>query len=105
MARSAFPVTLWGHGALICALKNTEYYSSASAFAPISHPNQCAWGHKAFSRYLGEDEATWASYDSCEMLKTTQSDLPILVDQGSEDCFLKEQLKFNELEVALAGAK
>ena len=28
---------------------------AVSAFAPISNPMDCPWGHKALSRYLGED--------------------------------------------------
>jgi len=34
-------------------------YKSVSAFAPISHPTECPWGHKAFSGYLGENKESW----------------------------------------------
>lgn len=48
-----------GHGALICAMKNPGMYKSVSAFAPISNPINAPWGKKAFSGYLGKDEAKW----------------------------------------------
>ena len=48
-----------GHGALIMTLKNPGMFSSVSAFAPISHPMECPWGHKCFGGYLGEDKDTW----------------------------------------------
>jgi S-formylglutathione hydrolase len=49
-----------GHGALVAALRNPGRYLSVSAFAPIAHPIDCPWGHKAFSRYLGDDRAPGA---------------------------------------------
>ena len=88
-----FGHSMGGHGALICALKNPDRYQSVSAFAPIVAPMQCAWGQKAFSRYLGEDQAAWRSYDATELVITTQLDRPILIDQGTADSFLEVQLK------------
>ena len=88
-----FGHSMGGHGALICALKNPERYQSVSAFAPIVAPMQCAWGQKAFSRYLGGDQAAWRSYDATELVLTTQIDRPILIDQGTADSFLEAQLK------------
>ena len=88
-----FGHSMGGHGALICALKNPDRYQSVSAFAPIAAPMQCAWGQKAFSRYLGEDQAAWRSYDATELVLTTQIGRPILIDQGTADSFLEAQLK------------
>ena len=51
--------SMGGHGALICALKNPGMYASVSAFAPICNPVACPWGKKAFTGYLGTDEAAW----------------------------------------------
>lgn len=85
--------SMGGHGALSIALKNPNRYRSVSAFAPIVSPLNCPWGEKALSHYLGADKSTWANYDSCELLKKTAQQLPMLIDQGMADNFLAEQLK------------
>ena len=85
--------SMGGHGALSIALKNPDKYRCASAFAPIVSPMNCPWGVKAFKNYLGEDESTWAEYDSVELMKKATKPIPMLVDQGSADDFLEEQLK------------
>jgi S-formylglutathione hydrolase len=94
--------SMGGHGALICALKNPQLYQSVSAFAPICYPSACAWGQKAFTGYLGNDQSAWKNYDAYELLDTTNSQLPILIDQGLEDEYLQTQLKLNAF---LAKAK
>lgn len=85
--------SMGGHGALSIGLTHPDLYRSVSAFSPITNPMNCPWGIKAFSLYLGEDKANWSRYDSCELLKAADSVPPILVDQGSADSFLEEQLK------------
>lgn len=85
--------SMGGHGALSIALKNPNRYRSVSAFAPIVSPLNCPWGEKALSHYLGADKSTWVNYDSCELLKKTAQQLPMLIDQGMADNFLVEQLK------------
>lgn len=109
LIESHFPVTkqraisghsMGGHGALMIALRNPERYRSVSAFSPISHPITCPWGKKAFTGYLGPDLETWKQYDSCELMKQTTDKLPALVDQGTDDEFLTEQLKPELLEAA-----
>ena len=85
--------SMGGHGALTIALKNTEQYQSVSAFSPIVSPLNCPWGQNAFSYYLGQDKQSWAAYDTCELIKSATHHLPILIDQGCDDSFLKEQLK------------
>lgn len=82
-----------GHGALVIGLRNPEIYKSISAFSPIVAPSQVPWGQKAFIAYLGTDQALWSNYDAVELIKSSSVKMPILVDQGSEDSFLKEQLK------------
>jgi len=84
--------SMGGHGALICALKHPTRYRSVSAFSPIAAPMQCPWGQKAFSHYLGADQATWRAYDATELVQTTQLNFPILIDQGTADSFLTTQL-------------
>jgi S-formylglutathione hydrolase len=97
-----FPVTeqrsisghsMGGHGALTIALKNPHRYNSLSAFSPICHPMDCPWGIKAFRGYLGDDQQQWQQYDSSELMAKSQQFVPALVDQGSKDNFLDEQLK------------
>ncbi|CAN7993370.1 unnamed protein product [Ixodes hexagonus] len=87
-----FGHSMGGHGALICALKNPGVYKSVSAFAPICNPVDCPWGKKAFSNYLGDDRKAWEEHDAtCLVQKYKGPPLMLLVDQGKEDSFLKDQ--------------
>lgn len=56
-----------GMGALNIFLKNPGKYLSVSAFAPITNPTHCPWGHKAFANYLGSVEAG-KQYDPTELI-------------------------------------
>ncbi|MGL1832642.1 S-formylglutathione hydrolase [Rhodocyclaceae bacterium SMB388] len=103
-ARGISGHSMGGHGALVCALRNPGRYRSVSAFAPITHPMDCPWGEKAFSRYLGEDRAQWRAWDSCSLLADAPERLPLLVDQGGADGFLAEQLKPEALQAAASAA-
>jgi S-formylglutathione hydrolase len=103
-----FPVTdqraisghsMGGHGALIVALNNPSRYTSATAFSPISSSMNCPWGRKALLNYLGDNENAWLKYDASELIKLGGV-LPILVDQGTKDDFLSEELKPQLLESA-----
>ena len=86
--------SMGGHGALIVALKNPGRFTSVSAFAPIVNPCKVPWGQKAFSAYLGDDEATWQVWDSCALMQASQAGdaIPTLIDQGDADQFLGTQL-------------
>jgi len=95
--------SMGGHGALTIALKNPGHYQSVSAFAPISAPTQCPWGHKAFSNYIGADKSEWSKHDSCELVASSTEKLHLLVDQGSADNFLEEQLKPELLKQACSN--
>jgi S-formylglutathione hydrolase len=94
--------SMGGHGALTIALKNPDRYTSVSAFSPISNPINCPWGKKALGNYLGSDQSTWGDYDASELIKVSKNHLPVLVDQGTADNFLEEQLK---PEALIAAAK
>jgi S-formylglutathione hydrolase len=87
-----FGHSMGGHGALVCALRNPAQYRSLSAFAPIAAPSRCPWGRKAFSGYLGADEIAWREYDASELVARAPFHGPILIDQGSADKFLAQQL-------------
>jgi S-formylglutathione hydrolase len=92
--------SMGGHGALVCYLKNPGKYLSVSAFAPICNPSNGGWGQKAFSNYLGEDRNDWAEYDAAVLIGNAQEKLPLLIDQGTEDEWLSDQLKPGALEQA-----
>ncbi|KAJ1982495.1 hypothetical protein H4R35_000277 [Dimargaris xerosporica] len=86
--------SMGGHGALICALKSPGRYRSVSVFSAICHPSQCSWGTKAFTGYLGPASAlsSWAAYDATELIQRYEGPrLPILLDQGDADEFLKSK--------------
>jgi S-formylglutathione hydrolase len=88
-----FGHSMGGHGALTLHLKHPETYRSVSAFSPISAPMRCPWGEKAFTTYLGEDRDAWRAYDASELIHERPSRAKILIDQGTADEFLEEQLK------------
>ncbi|MGZ3461487.1 MAG: S-formylglutathione hydrolase [Archangium sp.] len=89
-----FGHSMGGHGALVCALRQPGRYRSVSAFAPICAPLRCPWGQKAFRTYFGPDTEAWRAWDATELVRTGGSRLPpLLVDQGTRDKFLAEQLK------------
>lgn len=96
--------SMGGHGALVIALKHPQRYRSVSAFAPIVAPTQVPWGRKAFSRFLGVDESTWAAYDACKLVQQQTFSGTILIDQGEADSFLEAQLKPELFERACAEA-
>jgi len=101
-----FGHSMGGHGALVLALRHPDKFRSVSAFAPIASPTRCPWGHKAFSGYLGADEATWKAYDASELMSRAKQPFPegILVDQGLADGFLAEQLHPEAFETACEQA-
>jgi S-formylglutathione hydrolase len=102
--RGIFGHSMGGHGALTIALKNPDRYRSVSAFAPIAAPTRAPWGKKAFSGYLGSDEEEWREHDASELVR--ERPFPdgrnILVDQGTADQFLEEQLYPEVFESACA---
>lgn len=98
---SVFGHSMGGHGALTIYLKNLDKYKSASAFAPIANPMNCAWGKKAFSNYLGDNKSDWEEYDAtCLIEKIKNTPAPILIDQGEDDKFLHDQLLLKHFEEA-----
>jgi S-formylglutathione hydrolase len=97
-----FGHSMGGHGALVCAMRNPELYKSVSAFAPITAPMSCLWGQKAFSGYLGSNQETWRVYDASELVKQVGYHNSILIDQGTADKFLAEQLLPEVFEQACA---
>jgi S-formylglutathione hydrolase len=85
--------SMGGHGAITIALRNPGKYASVSAFAPIVASNQVPWGEKALAGYLGEDRAAWRGHDAVALIEDGARLPALLVDQGSADPFLAEQLR------------
>jgi S-formylglutathione hydrolase len=101
---SIFGHSMGGHGALVLALRQPGRYRSVSAFAPIAAPSQCPWGRRAFTAFLGADEAAWRRYDATALVRAGVPRQPLLVDQGDDDRFLAEQLRPELLEAACREA-
>jgi len=92
-------VSVMGHGmggmcALAMATRSPDMFRSVSAVTPISHPVAVPEGaspdvRRAFSIYLGEDEAAWRKYDPSYLIDDCSlTDVkrlpPFFVDVGSE---------------------
>ena len=91
--------SMGGYGALLVALRHPDRYRCVSAFAPIAHPSVCPWGQKAFGHLLGNDPSQWREWDPTSLMRQGSSPpswsqhSSLLVDQGSADPFLDEQLR------------
>ncbi len=96
--------SMGGHGALTIALRNPGTFRSVSAFAPIVAPTHVPWGEKALGRYLGEDAAAWREYDAIALIEDGARLPDLLVDQGTADNFLEEQLQTHRLITACEEA-
>ena len=88
-----FGHSMGGHGAITLALRHPGAYRSVSAFAPIVAPCEVPWGQKAFAGYLGADRAKWAEHDATRLVERAGFPGTIVIDQGSRDKFLEEQLQ------------
>ncbi|MEM8936795.1 MAG: S-formylglutathione hydrolase [Pseudomonadota bacterium] len=111
LIEGAFPVdtsrigifghSMGGHGALTIHLKHPDKFKTCSAFSPIVAPSQAPWGEKAFTNYIGDNRADWAAYDATSLLRERgPTSAKILIDQGTADQFLEEQLKPEIFEAA-----
>lgn len=99
--------SMGGHGALTLALRHPNLFKTVSAFAPISSPTRCDWGRKAFTAYLGADEAKWREHDASLLIEAGVAKGrfdEILIEQGLADNFLEAQLKPELLEEAAKKA-
>ncbi len=90
--RSITGHSMGGHGALLAALKEPGAYKSVSAFSPIGNPVNCGWGEGCFGAYLGDNREDWKAWDACELINNGATCPPLLVDQGTADSFLDNQL-------------
>lgn len=96
--------SMGGHGALTIGLRNAGRFRSVSAFSPIVSPLSCPWGDKALTGYIGSDRANWREYDACALIEDGARLPDLLVDQGTADGFLEEQLRTDLLAQACEKA-
>jgi len=84
---------IFGHSMVVmgrCALRNPDR-SSRFSFCTNCGTDALPWGQKAFTHYLGPTKRTGV-YDASELVLTVGYNRPILIDQGTADPFLAEQL-------------
>ena len=115
LAAAEFPVdmarqgimghSMGGHGALTVALNHPERFRSVSAFAPIVAPSQVPWGEKALGGYLGHDRSTWRRHDAVSLIEDGARLRELLVDVGTADPFLEQELRPELLEAACQQAR
>jgi S-formylglutathione hydrolase len=96
--------SMGGHGALTVALNFPDRFRSVSAFAPIVAPSQVPWGQKALTGYLGENRADWRMHDAVALIEDGARVKELLVDVGTADPFLEQELRPDLLERACANA-
>ena len=96
--------SMGGHGALTAALRHPDRYRAASAFAPIVAPSHVPWGIKALGGYLGSDKQNWRKHDAVALIEDGARFPDLLVDYGSADPFLTEQLRPELLQAACEKA-
>jgi len=103
--------SMGGHGALLVALRHPDRYRSISAFSPITTPSGCPWGQKAFGYLLGHNASRWEEWDPAALIREAPRPPSwcrhsrLLVDQGSADPFLEEQLKPAALKSAAEAGR
>lgn len=96
--------SMGGHGALVVGLRNPEQYRAVSAFAPVVAPSRVQWGKDAFGAYLSSPEL-WSQYDATELVaEHARPEIEILIDQGTADGFLEQQLRPELFEQACEAA-
>ncbi|MCB4860253.1 S-formylglutathione hydrolase [Sphingobium sp. PNB] len=96
--------SMGGHGALTVGLALPDLYKAVSAFAPIVAPGQVPWGQKALAGYLGDDPAAWRRHDAVALIEDGAWVPALLVDQGTADNFLEQELRPELLKAACETA-
>jgi S-formylglutathione hydrolase len=96
--------SMGGHGALTVALRNPGMFKSVSAFAPIVAPSRVPWGQKALAGYLGDAPTEWRRHDAVALIEDGARLPELLVDVGTADQFLDQELRPDLLERACADA-
>ncbi|KAF3843709.1 hypothetical protein F7725_002558 [Dissostichus mawsoni] len=67
---------------------------------------ECPWGQKAFSGYLGSDRDTWQAYDATVLAASYSGPpLDVLIDQGRDDQFLSANQLLPDNLIAVCSEK
>jgi S-formylglutathione hydrolase len=96
--------SMGGHGALTVALRHPGRFRSVSAFAPIVAPSAVPWGEKALGAYLGPDRSRWRAHDAVALIADGARIDELLVDVGTADPFLEQELHPELLDAACRDA-
>ena len=96
--------SMGGHGALTVALNQPDRFPSVSAFAPIVAPSQVPWGQKALTGYLGDDRRLWREHDAVALIEDGKRVPELLVDVGTADPFVENELRPELLEAACSSS-
>lgn len=96
--------SMGGFGALYIGLSKPDNYQSISAFSPIVSPKNSEWGKDVLPAYFGDDTAQYDAIDPCQLIQRQSKHLPILIDQGTADEFLTNNLKTELLADAATAA-
>jgi S-formylglutathione hydrolase len=96
--------SMGGHGALTVALNHPGRFRSVSTFAPIVAPSQVPWGQKALGSYIGDDRAAWRKHDAVALIEDGARVSELLVDVGTADPFIENELRPELLEAACEKA-
>lgn len=101
-----FGHSMGGHGAIMLGLRCPSLFKTISAFSPLSSLLQSPWGQQAIKTYLGTGSDAALQYDVVSlMLKNGWKGPPILIDQGTADPFINEQLQPGLLTKAASKAQ
>ncbi len=96
--------SMGGFGALLIGLSKCKNYRSISAFSPIVSPRHSEWGQDALPAYFGDDSAQYDAIDPCQLIQSAEQHVPILIDQGTADEFLHNNLQTERFQRAAEAA-
>ncbi len=96
--------SMGGFGALLIGLSKPQNYRSISALSPIVSPQHSEWGQDALPAYFGDDTTQYDAIDPCQLIQSAKQHVPILIDQGTADEFLHNNLQTERFQRAAEAA-
>ncbi len=100
MSNAPFVVIRWGPWCVDDSPAKPGSLQLGFGAEPDLQSSELPLGEGILTQYLGSDRETWSCYDASVLMARGSRIVPMLVDQGSEDEFLEEQLKPEALEYA-----
>ncbi len=97
---SAIPWAAMARSPWRCATRNST--SRFRHLRRLRRPRNAPWGRKAFSNYFGAETQIWREHDATELVARRAYPGPILIDQGTADQYLAEQLLPEKFAAAAA---